>query len=200
MKLKQLLKGLDGIEVKGSKEIELTGLSNDSRLVVPGHLFLAKPGAVANGADYIPQALASGASAIVTDLYDPFIKVPQILVKNPGSIEAFLAKQFYADPSKELYVVAVTGTKGKTTTSYMVRHLLQSLGMETGLAGTVETIVAGERKPSPLTTQNSIQNQRLLREMVSHKCTAAVLEVSSHGLEQQRVDHIAFDCAVFTNL
>lgn len=200
MKIKQLFKGVAGIEVKGSKDVELTGLSTDSRIVAPGHLFIAKQGAAANGADFIPHALASGAAAILTDLYDPFLKVPQIIAPNPSRLEALLASRFYGDPSLELFVVGVTGTKGKTTTCYMVHHLLRELGTVSGLIGTVETILGAEHRSSELTTHSSLKNQKLLREMVLRGCNAVALEVSSHGLDQGRTEHIAFDTAIFTNL
>ena len=200
MKLKQLFKGIEGVEIRGSKDIELTGISTDSRIISPGHLFLAKQGISDHGVDFISHALDSGASAILTDLYDPFVKVPQIIAPNPGALEALLASKFYGDPSRELYVVGVTGTKGKTTTSYMVHHLLQELGLSCGLVGTVETIVGTESRSSTLTTHSSIKNQKLLREMVLRGCHAAALEVSSHGLDQGRTENIAFDCVIFTNL
>jgi UDP-N-acetylmuramoyl-L-alanyl-D-glutamate--2,6-diaminopimelate ligase len=200
LKLKYLFKGIEGVEIRGSKDIELTGISTDSRIISPGHLFLAKQGVSGHGVDFISHALDSGASAILTDLYDPFVKVPQVIAPDPGALEALLASKFYGDPSLELYVVGVTGTKGKTTTSYMIYHLLKELGLGCGLVGTVETIVGTESRSSTLTTHSSIKNQKLLREMVLRGCEAVTLEVSSHGLEQGRTENIAFDCAVFTNL
>jgi UDP-N-acetylmuramoyl-L-alanyl-D-glutamate--2,6-diaminopimelate ligase len=200
MKLKWLLKGLEEIEVKGSKEVEITGLSTDSRTTAPGHLFLARSGAHFDGAEFIPQALASGAVAIATDLYDPFSSVPQLIHPNPTALEATLASRFYHAPSKELFMVGVTGTKGKTTTSYMIWHLLGGMERCAGLIGTVETIVGAERFSSSFTSHMAIQNQKLLREMVSRGARSAVLEVSSHGLEQRRMDQIEWDVALFTNL
>ncbi|HEV7736528.1 MAG TPA: UDP-N-acetylmuramoyl-L-alanyl-D-glutamate--2,6-diaminopimelate ligase [Chlamydiales bacterium] len=200
MKLKQLFKGIEGVEIRGSKDTELTGISTDSRIISPGQLFLAKQGISGHGVDFISHALDSGAAAILTDLYDPFVKVPQIIAPDPGALEALLASKFYGDPSQELYVVGITGTKGKTTTSYMVHHLLQELGFGCGLVGTVETIVGAESRSSTLTTHSSSKNQKLFREMVLRACHAVALEVSSHGLEQGRTENIAFDCAIFTNL
>ncbi len=200
MKLKQLIRGIEGIETRGSKEIEITGLSDDSRTTAPGNLFIARRGELFDGNQFIGRAIEAGASAVVADLYNPFLKATQLICKEPGRLQALLASRYYGKPSEELCVVGITGTKGKTTTSYLVRHLLEGLGSPCGLIGTVETIVKEQRIRSRLTTHGAIQNQKLLREMVLAECEAAVLEVSSHGLDQGRVDEIAFDMALFTNL
>ena len=200
VKLKQLLQGISDLKIKGSKEIEITGLTADSNTVAPGNLFIAKKGATRDGAEFIPIAVAAGAVAILAPIYDPFLKQTQILTEKPEKIEAKLAASYYHHPSKELWIAGVTGTKGKTTTSYLIRHLLNRLGKPAGLTGTVETIIGEKRFPSAYTTHDAIRNQKLLREMVSEGCEAAVLEVSSHGLEQGRVEEIDFDLAIFTNL
>lgn len=199
MKLKAVLKGIKAI-VKGSKEVEINGICADSRTVAPGNLFLAKKGTQVNGADFIPQALGAGAVAIVTDLYDPFVKATQIIHDHPERLEAEFAANFYGHPAKELFLVGVTGSKGKTTTSYMVHHLLSELKGPAGLMSTVETVIDGEKRPSLLTTHSAILNQKTLREMCDKKCKSAVLEVSSHGLDQGRVTGISFNIGIFTNL
>jgi UDP-N-acetylmuramoyl-L-alanyl-D-glutamate--2,6-diaminopimelate ligase len=195
VKLRTLIKDLK-VTVKGSKEVDVTGISSDSRRVSPGNLFIAKKG----GVPFIPQAVNAGAVAIVTDLYDPFFTLPQIICENPSLLEAHLAARYYGEPAKELFVVGVTGTKGKTTTTYLIKHLLDGMHIPSGLIGTVETVIGDHRFASSLTTHDVISNQKWLREMIQKKCAAAVLEVSSHGLEQGRVDEIGFDLAVFTNL
>ena len=200
MKLKALVRGITDFEVKGSKEIELSGLAIDSRTVAPGNLFLAKRGAAFDGAQFIPQAIHAGAVAILTDLYDPSLPVTQVIAKEPHLWEAKLASRFYGAPSKELFVCGVTGTKGKTTTSYMIWHLLKGLGRCAGLISTVETLFGDERRASTLTTHSALYNQKLLREMRNAGLEAVSLEVSSHGLEQGRVDEIDFSMALFTNL
>ncbi len=200
MKLKQLIKQLPGIEVRGSKEVEISGLSIDSRSVSPGHLFIAKKGLVCDGSRFIGQALKGGAFAIATDLYDPFVSQTQIIHPEPASLVPLLASRFYQKPSEDLFVFGATGTKGKTTTTYLAKQLLDALGKKTGLIGGVETIVGDHRLSSTLTTHDVIFNQKWLREMVDQKCQAASLEVSSHGLMQKRVDEILFDVALFTNL
>lgn len=192
MRIQKLARGL---KIKG-KDVEITGISSDSRTVAPGNLFIAKKGGTFDGTQFIPQAINAGASAIVTDIYDPFLSVTQIIHPSPQSIEAQLAARYYGDPSKELFVVGVTGTKGKTTTTYLIKHLLEPCG----LIGTVETIVGENRFPSTLTTHDVISNQKWLREMVIKGCQSAALEVSSHGLAQNRVEEIQFDVGVFTNL
>ncbi len=199
MKLKALIKGLD-LQVKGSKELEITGVSSDSRTVAPGNLFIAKRGSTYDGSHFISQAVSAGAAAVVTDIYDPFLSIPQIIHPNSSLIEAKLAARYYGEPSEDLLVVGVTGTKGKTTTTYLVKHLLDCLDVPSGLIGTVETILGENRFFSTLTTHDAICNQKWLREMLQKSCKAAVLEVSSHGLQQGRVDEIDFDLGVFTNL
>lgn len=199
MKLKTLLKDLQ-VQIKGSREKEITGLSSDSRTVSPGNLFIAKKGLSKDGAQFIPQALSGGASAILTDIYDPFLDCPQIIHPEPEKLEAILACRYYGEPSHKLYVVGVTGTKGKTTTTYLIKHLFDRLGLPAGLMGTVETRIGETHFPSQLTTHDPISNQKWLKEMVQKKCKAAIMEVSSHGLDQGRVDQIEFAQGIFTNL
>ncbi|MBX7066188.1 MAG: UDP-N-acetylmuramoyl-L-alanyl-D-glutamate--2,6-diaminopimelate ligase [Parachlamydiales bacterium] len=199
MKFKNLIRGLD-LEVKGGKDVEVTGISSDSRTVGPGNLFIAKRGETYDGSQFIPQALSAGAVAIVTDIFDPFLKVTQIIHPSPQSIEAKLAARYYGEPSEDLYIVGVTGTKGKTTTTYLIKHLLDQIGVSSGLIGTVETVIGESRFSSTLTTHDVISNQKWLREMVQKGCKGAVLEVSSHGLAQARVEEIQFDLGIFTNL
>ena len=200
MKLKQLLKGLSGFEVKGSKEVEISGLSADSRSTAPGHLFIAKKGTQCHGAQFIQQAVGAGAAAILSDLYDPFVSKTQIIHPNPAALEALLAARFYRFPAQELFVFGATGTKGKTTTTYIAKHLLDALNIPSGLIGGVQTFAADLQFPSLLTTHDALFNQKWLREMVERGCKAAVMEVSSHGLAQNRAAEIAFDAALFTNL
>ncbi|MBS0626327.1 MAG: UDP-N-acetylmuramoyl-L-alanyl-D-glutamate--2,6-diaminopimelate ligase [Verrucomicrobia bacterium] len=200
MKLKQLLKGIEGIDVRGSKEVEVSGISIDSRSTSFGHLFIAKKGSALDGTQFIQEAIGAGAAAILTDIYDPFIPKTQIIHPRPQELEALLAARFYQRPSEELFVVGATGTKGKTTSTYIARHLLDELRRPCGLIGTVETIAGKNRFFSTMTTHDAVFNQKLLKEMVSQGCRAAVLEVSSHGLLQNRVEQISFDVALFTNL
>ena len=201
MKLKQLIQGITFQAIRGSKEREIYGLSADSRRLAPGDLFIARRGLESDGAQFIQQAVQTGAVAIVTAVYDPFLSsVTQLIHPHPETIEAALAVRFYRNPSHELFVVGVTGTKGKTTSTYLVRHLLERLRGSCGLSGTIESIVGERRYPSPLTTLDLISHQKILREMVAEKLSAAVLEVSSHGLQQGRTEGIEWDAALWTNL
>ena len=189
MKLKKLIKDLPFKEIKGSKEIEITGLSSNSKLVCPGHLFIAKRGHLDDGAKYIPEAIASGAMAILTDIYDPSFKdVTQLIHPDVGAMEARLASEFYQDPSHQLFMVGITGTNGKTTTSFLVKHLLDNLGESCGLIGTIEYIIGTHRYQATRTTPDVVSNHKMLREMISQKAQSAVMEVTSHALHQNRVE------------
>ena len=200
MRLKKLIQALPEIEVKGSKEIEISGISSRSNLVAPGDLFIAKRGQIHDGTKFIPDAIRAGAVAVLTDLYDPFIQAVQLIHPNAASIAAKLASIFYDYPSKALHMVGITGTNGKTTTSFLVKHLLDRLGIASGLIGTVEWIVGSHRFSSEMTTPDVVTCHKLLREMATCCAKGAVMEVSSHALDQGRVDYVDFDIALFTNL
>jgi UDP-N-acetylmuramoyl-L-alanyl-D-glutamate--2,6-diaminopimelate ligase len=201
VKLKKLLKEIPVKAIKGSKDVEIAGLCSNSKLVTPGDLFIAKKGVTHDGARFIPDAIAAGASAILTDLYDPFFSdTVQIIHPDVASVEAAIAKTFYGHPSDNLFLVGITGTNGKTTTSYLIRHLLEAFKVRCGLIGTIEWIVGEHVFPSGKTTPDILQNYKLFHEMIAKKCQACVMEVSSHALDQGRVRSIEFDVAVFTNL
>ena len=201
MKLKKLIEGISGVRIHGSREKEVYSLCNDSRSAAPGSLFFAKKGKVYDGHTFIPKAIAAGCVAIVTDLFDPFIKgVVQVVHKDVNALEALIAARFYGDPSKKLKVIGITGTNGKTTSSYLIRHILESSGISTGLSGTVETVIGPMKIPAKRTTEDLLTGQKLLFEMVRAGCKASVMEVSSHGLDQGRVEGIHFAFSLFTNL
>ncbi len=201
VKLKKLLKNLPHVAVRGSKEIEITGICSHSARVAPGNLFIAKKGLTHDGSTFIADAVAAGAVAIVTDVYNPFFPhIVQILAEDIAAIEAFLAQEYYQDPSRELYLVGITGTNGKTTTSYLVKHLFDQMHCPCGLIGGIEWIVGQHVFPATLTTSDVLTNNKLFREMVTAGCSSCVMEVSSHALDQQRVRNVEFDIAVFTNL
>lgn len=197
-KLKTLFEGID-VEIKGKKETEISGVCGHSRQVAPGDLFIAEKGDKDDGSLYIEEALKAGAAAVLTDLYNPFINIPQIIHKNPKGIKSIIAKRFYQDPSNDLYLVGITGTNGKTTTSYLVQHLLQK-DQDCGLIGTIETLIKSSRYPSSLTTPDVLILNKALFEMRKKECRSCVMEVSSHALAQGRVDGVTFDAAIFTNL
>lgn len=201
MKLKKLLKDIPVQQIRGSKEVEITGVCINSKVVSPGNLFIAKRGRSEDGTTYIPEAIAGGAVAILTDILDPTHKdVVQIIHPDVSSIEGKIAAEYYQYPSEELFTVGITGTNGKTTTSFIVKHLLDSLDGPCGLIGTIEYIIGAHRYMATRTTPDVSSNQKMLREMVIQGCRSAVMEVTSHALDQGRVSTIDFDVAVFTNL
>lgn len=201
MKLKKLIKDIEFKTVRGSKEIEISGVCSNSKLVSPGNLFVAQAGKNYDGALYIPEAVAAGAAAIVTDLEDPLLKgVTQLIHDNPAAIVAALAATYYQNPSRELFTAAVTGTNGKTTTAFLIKHLLDSAQLPCGLISTIEYIIGDHRYQATHTTPDVCSNHKMLREMLYKECRCAAMEVTSHALEQGRVAYIDFDAAVFTNI
>ncbi len=200
MKLSILLHKLD-IQIKGKKDLVVTGISAHSKQVAPGNLFIAKRGEKTDGSLFIDEALQGGACAILTDLYNPFLShVTQVITKNPSLLEGEIARRFYQDPSQKLFLVGITGTNGKTTTSYLIKHLLEEKKAPCGLIGTIENILGDHHLPSQLTTPDVITLNRYFYEMLHKGCLSAVIEVSSHALIQKRIAAIEFDVAVFTNL
>jgi UDP-N-acetylmuramoyl-L-alanyl-D-glutamate--2,6-diaminopimelate ligase len=134
-------------------------------------------------------------------MFDPTLSdVVQVIHPDPGAIEGAIAAEYYQDPGKELYLIGITGTCGKTTTSFLAKYILDMAGGQTGLIGTVEYIIGSYRYQASRTTPDVCTMHKLLRDMVNQGCDAAVMEVSSHALDQNRVDKIEFDCGVFTNL
>lgn len=205
MKLKQLLKAVPkellDVQIKGSKEIEISGITSDSKCISPGNLFVAKRGASFDGTKFIQEAFKSGAAAVLTDMYDPSLKgLVQIIHSDVARLEAFFAGAYYDYPGDGMWMVGITGTNGKTTTTYAVRHILEMCGVSTGLIGSIEYVVGRSRYTSTHTTPDVCRNQKLLREMRSQGCGACVMEVSSHALDQGRVAYIDYDVAIFTNL
>lgn len=201
VKIKQLIKDLKNLQVKGSKEVEISGLSSHSKKVAPGDLFFAKKGLKVHGLDFVKDAFLSGAKAIVTDLYNPFFKdKTQIIVQDVTEIEPILAKKFYQDPSKDLFLIGITGTNGKTTTAYLIQHLLSIKNVPCGMIGTVEVITGKNRFYSNLTTPDTLTLNKYLKEMNVCQLKGCVMEVSSHALDQNRIAGLDFDHVIFTNL
>jgi UDP-N-acetylmuramoyl-L-alanyl-D-glutamate--2,6-diaminopimelate ligase len=182
-----------------TSEVEVAGIKNDSRLVKPGDLFVAVRGLESDGHKYIPDALRKGATALVSE---DFVEagVPCVVVKDTRKALPLLAAAFYAHPSKDLRMIGVTGTKGKTTTTSLIRTVLVRSGRRVGLVGTINAIVCDEERPARLTTPESIDLQSLLRQMADCGTSHAVMEASSHALSLHRVDSCEFDIGVFTNL
>ena len=202
MKLKRLLKDIPNIQIKGSKDPDITGVCANSHLVAPGNLFIARRGLSSDGTHYIPEAVEAGAVAVLTDIYDPLLSksVTQILHSDVASLEGVIAAQYYQYAGNEMFMIGITGTNGKTTTSFLIKHLLDSFHGPCGLIGTIEYIIGQHRYQATRTTPDAVSTQKMLREMVIQGCRSAVMEVTSHALDQHRVDCISFDTAVFTNL
>ena len=180
-------------------DVEVSGLAYSSRSVVPGTLFFCVPGFRADGHDFAPDAVARGAVALVCQR--PLgLGVPEVLVDDVRAAMGPAAVRFYGDPTAELEVVGVTGTNGKTTTAFLVRHLLEAGGRQTGLLGTVKRVVGGVEEEVERTTPEAIDLQATFRAMLDRGDRACAMEVSSHALELGRVAGIRFACRIFTNL
>lgn len=184
----------------------VTGVSLDSRTILPGDLYLALPGAKAHGAQFAGQAIAAGAVAVLTDdagsrLFGAASSVPVLTVADARAVTGAVAAAIYRGAgARSLELFAVTGTNGKTTTTYFLNSLLQALGKTTGLIGTIEILAGGEAIPSKLTTPESTDVHGLLALMAEKGLGAASMEVSSHALAFGRIDAVEFNVAGFTNL
>jgi UDP-N-acetylmuramoyl-L-alanyl-D-glutamate--2,6-diaminopimelate ligase len=204
MNLSELIAGLDVRVVSGGGSVRICDLTEDSRTVVPGSLFVARSGTKADGKAFLEQALGAGAVAVLTD--DAGLSVPagfDVPVAYSADVEracGLMAERFYGSPGSKLKLVGVTGTNGKTTTTYLVWQLLNGAGTRCGLIGTVVVDDGVEVAPAHMTTPPAIEISRTLSMMVEGGCQAAALEVSSHALDQKRADALPFAAAVFTNL
>lgn len=195
MRLEDVLTGGPG----DARDIEISELAYDNRAVVPGTLFFCVPGFTRDGHDFAPDAIANGAVALVVQR--PLdLGVPEILVPDVRAAMAPAAARFYGDPTAELEVAGITGTNGKTTTAYLMRALLQGDGRQTGLLGTVTSVIGGVEHSVERTTPEAIDLQRTFREMLDRGDVACSMEVSSHALALHRADAIHFAVAVFTNI
>jgi UDP-N-acetylmuramoyl-L-alanyl-D-glutamate--2,6-diaminopimelate ligase len=183
----------------GAPEVEISGLAYSSQSVTPGALFFCVPGFRSDGHDFAPDAVQRGAAALVTERRLD-LGVPEVVVDDVRAAMGPAAARFYGDPTAELDVVGITGTNGKTTTAFLVRHLLEAAGRQTGLLGTVKRVVGGVEEEVERTTPEAIDLQETFRRMRDGGDSAVAMEVSSHALELGRVADIRFACRVFTNL
>ncbi len=200
MQLKALLAATPTTEVDGSVERDVSGLAYDSRRVQPGALFVALDGEKAKGSEFIPQAIEKGAVAIVSERAELRTRATNIIVPKARVALADLAAAFFQHPSRQLKVAGVTGTNGKTTTAFLVKHICERALLRCGLLGTVRYEIGERILPAGRTTPESLEVHDLLWQMRSAGCKAAVMEVSSHALVQERVRNVEFEAAVFTNL
>jgi UDP-N-acetylmuramoyl-L-alanyl-D-glutamate--2,6-diaminopimelate ligase len=201
MRLSELLAALEAAQPSGDLNIDIAGLTQNSRQVLRGYLFVAVRGEKTDGHLYIDDAVRAGAAAVVCEEADfPVHGAAKIVVPDSRVALARLADAFYGHPSRSLRVIGVTGTNGKTTVTYLVRSALRRAGLDSGLIGTIEYRVDGRTIPADRTTPGPVLINSLLAEMAARGCRAAVMEVSSHAIDQKRVEAIDFNVAVFTNL
>ncbi len=200
MRLSELLADLPEARAFGTGDPELTLLTDDSRLVAPGGLFAAISGTDADGSRYAEEARERGAVAVLAGADLGLEGVVQVLHPDPRRALAEMAARWHGHPARDLALVGITGTNGKTTVAYLLRHILRKTGRRPGMLGTVAYDIGGEVLPAPLTTPGPVAFAGHLAAMRERGCTHAVVEVSSHALAQDRVHGHPFACAVFTNL
>src|SRR5437868_9164935 len=200
MQLKTLLAATPVREIIGPTDRAVESIAYDSRRVQRDGLFVALRGEKSDGHDFIGQAIEKGAAVIVADRAEKHSRATCVVVENTRSAMADLAARFYNFPARKLKLAAVTGTNGKTTTTFLIKHICEKAGMRTGLLGTVRYEIGERILPAARTTPESLDLQELLAQIRDAGCKAAAMEVSSHALAQERVRDLEFDVAVFTNL
>ena len=201
MRLTQLLEHLEYEVVKGNHEIEVTELINDSRKVTPGCVFVCISGAVSDGHEYAGEVGAKGAKALITEKeVEALEDVTVIRVKDTRYALALMSAAYFGYPADKLKIIGITGTKGKTTTTYMVKSILEGVGHKVGLIGTIEAIIGDKSIPANNTTPESYTIHQYFAEMVEAGCDSVVMEVSSQGLMLHRTAGIPFEIGIFTNL
>ncbi len=201
MKLSLLLEAVPVVGFDGLEDEVIQSIHYDSRTVTPGGLFVAIQGHRLNGHAYIEEAIEKGAVAIMTEHEWPEqSSVSVVQVENARVALAALSSAFYGEPHREVRMIGITGTNGKTTTAYLIESILNAAGLEAGVIGTINYRFGGQSFTNPVTTPESLDLMRLLRQMADNGSTHVVLEVSSHGLDLHRVAYCEFDVGVFTNL
>lgn len=201
MKLSQLLERLEYTVVQGSDDIEITTLINDSRKVEEGSAFVCISGAVVDGHTFVEQVAEKGAAAVIVekDVEAP-VDMTVIKVADTRYALALMSAAYFGYPADKLKVIGITGTKGKTTTTYMIRSILEEVGHKVGLIGTIEAIIGDKVIPAANTTPESYTIHKYFAEMVEAGCDSVVMEVSSQGLMMHRTAGIPFEIGIFTNL
>lgn len=201
MRLTDLLERLEYEVVQGSEKAEVTELTNDSRKVVPGSVFVCISGAVSDGHAYVKEVAEKGAKAVIVEKQ---VEAPDgvtvIHVDDTRYALALMSAAYFGYPAEQLKVIGITGTKGKTTTTYMVKSILEGVGHKVGLIGTIETLIGGKAIPASNTTPESFTIHKYFKEMVDAGCDSVVMEVSSQGLMLHRTAGIEFEIGIFTNL
>lgn len=207
MVLKQILIGLEGLRVKGDMNIEISNISSDSNQIEKDGLFIAIKGYETDGHQYLEQAIEHGAVAVMVEegidleIIKHLKDVTIIMAPNTRLAQSICGCNFYENPSKKLKLIGVTGTKGKTTTTFMIKSILEKAGKKVGLLGTIATYIGDQKiEDSTRTTPEGLKLQYLLSEMVKQEVEVAVMEVSSQSLKLDRVAGCDFDIGIFTNL
>ncbi len=206
MELKKILAGLEGIKAKGNIEIEIKGIEKNSKEVKEGYMFVAIKGFSTDGHKYVENAIENGAQCVMLQEGCDIkaLNIPEnvtiLVVKDTREALAKCSSNFYGNPSAHLKLIGVTGTKGKTTTTFMIKEILEKAGKKVGLIGTIATYINGKKiKDSDRTTPESLELQQLFRQMVDEGVEVVVMEVSSQSLKLHRVDGCQFDIVLFTN-
>lgn len=201
MRLSELCSCLKEYDSFNFVEQEVSGITHDSRKVKAGSMFVAIQGNTLDGHNFIADAVRRGAGSVVVEKRnDVPLSLPHIVVANARQALAFLSSHFYGDPSSRMTVIGITGTNGKTTTSYYTRSIIEASGSLAGLIGTIQYQIGEKIIPAKETTPESVDIQAYLYEMLKTKITYAVIEASSHALSQHRLDGVRFCSAIFTNL
>ncbi len=200
MKLQELLQGVEVQKIHADTDMEITSMAFDSRKVRSGDLFMAVSGFATDGNRFIPGAMEKGAAVVVT-AKEPEQDIPYVVVASDRLAMAQIAANLYDHPAKKLCMVGVTGTNGKTSVTLLLKHILETVrGAKVGLVGTMENLIGHEVVPAERTTPESPDLQALFARMVEAGCSYAIMEVSSHALELERVGGVHYDVAAFTNL
>ncbi|MGH2967283.1 MAG: UDP-N-acetylmuramoyl-L-alanyl-D-glutamate--2,6-diaminopimelate ligase [Solirubrobacterales bacterium] len=199
MELRELLAGADVAEIAGDQGAEIAGLAYDSRRVKAGDLFFCVRGERSDGHDFAERAVEAGAAALIVERHLD-LRVTQVRVANARAAMPPIAVRFWGDPTARLRVAGITGTNGKTTTAFLVRHVLEAQGTQTGLLGTVKRVVGGAEEEVERTTPEAIDLQATFHRMLEAGDGACAMEVSSHALALERTAGVRFTVAVFTNL
>ena len=200
MKLKELLADIKVLKATADMDLEIADVAYDSRKVQPGGMFVAVTGFATDGNRFIPMAMEKGAAVIVT-AKEPEQEVPYVLVESDRLALAYIGRNFYGNPAESVKMIGVTGTNGKTSSTLLLKHILEVVkGAKVGLMGTMENIIGDEHIPADRTTPESFELQALLARMRDAGCTHVIMEVSSHAIALDRVAGITYDVASFTNL
>lgn len=202
MRLKDVLKGVACRAGRADLGTEVTGVSDDSRAVKEGDIFVAVRGCALDGHEFIGEALSKGAGAVVSedDFSEPSGRVAKILTADTRKALPVIADNFYSHPSKAMKVIGITGTNGKTTISYIIEAIVRSSGHEPGVIGTINYRYRGSYIPSKNTTPGVLDLQSMLARMLRDGVDHAIMEVSSHSLDQGRIERVSLDAGIFTNI